>query len=101
MAVVVRFLEPAWLEFRDAGRYYEGIRSGLGEDFRLCVLDAVSRIQQFPLASPRFRGITRRCGVKRYPYGLIYLVENDEAIVIAVAHSRRQPNYWRARLNDI
>lgn len=40
----------------------------------------------------------RRRLFARFPYSLIYGIEEQTLIVIAVAHSRRAPRYWVDRL---
>jgi toxin ParE1/3/4 len=35
-----------------------------------------------------------------YPFSLVYRVRDSEIQVIAVAHGRRHPGYWRSRLRD-
>ena len=40
----------------------------------------------------------RRCQTKQFPYGIIYTIENDDIIIIAVAHLHREPEYWKARI---
>jgi len=41
---------------------------------------------------------TRRCQLNRFPYGLVYAVEDDAVVVLAVMFLRRKPGYWRDRL---
>jgi toxin ParE1/3/4 len=36
--------------------------------------------------------------VPRFPYALIYAVEERRVFVVAVAHFRRRPGYWRDRV---
>ncbi len=38
--------------------------------------------------------------VERFHYDVIYIVRDDEVLVVAVAHQRRKPGYWRRRLTD-
>jgi hypothetical protein len=35
--------------------------------------------------------------LRKFPFNLIYAVDNDEVVIIAVAAHRRRPNYWRNR----
>jgi toxin ParE2 len=58
----------------------------------------VDRIERFPEAwHPLSEGI-RRCRLGRFPYGLIYAMDNSDIVVLAVAHLHRRPDYWRDRL---
>jgi len=93
----VRFYEAAEQEFHDAVAYYEHDVPGLGRRYRAAVREALERIEQFPDAYPRSSARTRRCLVRKFPYGIIYRVCDSEIIVVAVAHFHRKPEYWGSR----
>jgi plasmid stabilization system protein ParE len=89
----VRFLKLADQELTDALNWYDQQLDGLGRDF-LDELDrAIRRLAAFPLSSPEIELGLRRCLLARFPYGVIYGVEGDTIIVVAVAHLHRQPRY--------
>ena len=92
------FEEHALQELRDAIAYYESVDSDLGMDFRKAAKSAITLILQFPKAWPQLSASTRRCRTKRFPYGIIYRVKNNEIEILAVAHSSREPRYWVDRL---
>lgn len=94
----VRFLEVAAAEFDDAVAYYEAARGGLGEDFRLEVASGLQRIQRHPLAWRTVGPELRRYRLRRFPYGVIYHLESEAILVVAVAHLHRRPGYWRDRI---
>ena len=56
-----------------------------------------------PFGHQRVYAEVRRVLVKRFPYGVYYLVEGEVLLVLAVAHSRRKPHYWadRMRTTDV
>jgi len=73
-------------------------KPGLGLEF-LDELDrAVRRVVDFPLSFPEIERGIRRCRLARFPYGLIYGVDGETIVVVAVAHLHRQPRYWIGRL---
>lgn len=94
----IRFLEVAELELDEAASYYNQQSPGLGDAFVLEVVSAIDRIRRFPNAWHPMGEETRRCRLRRFPYGLIYALEGDEILVVAVAHGQREPGYWRDRL---
>jgi toxin ParE2 len=96
--VTVRFLEVAEIELDQAVHWYESQAPGLGESFLIEVLSAIERVSLYPEAWHSFGEGLRRCRLNRFPYGLIYAVENDDILVLAVAHLHRKPSYWRDRL---
>lgn len=94
----VRLLEPAVDEFNEAVDWYRGQSAGLAEKFAAEVQVACQRIAEHPHAwHPLGEGV-RRFRLKRFPYGLVYVVEAGDILVLAVAHLHREPTYWRARL---
>lgn len=94
----IRFLEVAGQELDDAVSYYNQQARGLGDAFVLEVVSAIERIRRFPEAWHPMGAEVRRCRLRRFPHGLIYALENDEILIVAVAHGQREPGYWRDRL---
>jgi ParE toxin of type II toxin-antitoxin system, parDE len=72
------FEEHARDEFREAVAYYEAVDLALGDSFRAAIEKAIALIRQFPNAWPHFSANTRRCRTKRFPYGVIYRIKDDE-----------------------
>jgi plasmid stabilization system protein ParE len=89
--------EAARRELADAVAYYDAQGSGLGNDFIEEFLAAVGRIEEYPDAWQPLSRNTRRCRLQRFPYGLIYRADGETALIIAVAHLHREPDYWRDR----
>jgi len=96
--VTVRFIEIAETELDEAIRWYEAQAPGLGDTFLIEAITAADRIARHPEAWHRLEEGLRRCRLTRFPYGLIYAVDNDDIVVLAVAHLHRKPDYWRDRL---
>ncbi|AUX43028.1 uncharacterized protein SOCE26_044680 [Sorangium cellulosum] len=61
------------------------------------MLAAVDRIAEAPEQGPELEPGVRRLTLQRFPYGLLYVVEPDRILVLAVMHLRRRPGYWRGR----
>ena len=98
----VRLLAEAEDEAREAARWYDERQPDLGLDF----LDAVARALEAIEATPqRFGRVpklrtqrdVRRYILPRFPYTIVYEVLADEVLVLAVAHDRRRPHYWKYR----
>jgi toxin ParE1/3/4 len=94
----VRFHPEAQLELEEAIAYYEARCPGLGIDLRKKVEAAVLNIQTHPLRWTPAQFGTRRYLPARFPYSLIYFEMLDHIWLIATAHHKRQPGYWRSRL---
>ena len=94
----LRNLKAASKEFTAAVRGYEEQRPGLGGEFFDAVVHATSLIQAQPeigALSPDRR--TRRVLVQRFPYQVVYRLSEDEIVIVAIAHLKRKPGYWRKR----
>ncbi len=94
----VSFLTLAQRELDDAVAWYNEQATGLGQDF-LDELDrVVRRAVTFPMSCPEIEPGVRRCLLARFPYGLIYGVDQETIVVVAVAHLHRKPRYWMDRI---
>jgi len=93
----VRFLTLAQQELDDAVAWYNEQAAGLGYDFLDEVDRAVRRTVAFPMSCPEIEPGLRRCLLARFPYGLIYGMEDDSIVVVAVTHLHRLPRYWTDR----
>ena len=93
----VRFLAEARDEFIAEVAWYEKAQSGLGGRFRKAVEESTSIATAFPLAGSPCVAATRRVMVKGFPFSVVYRSEDTGLVVIAVAHFRREPGYWRNR----
>ena len=93
----VVFSRYARQELDDATRYYEMEYQGLGKRFREEVRKATNRISEYPEAWSVERGDVRKCILHKFPYKLIYSIEENHIFIIAVAHQHRKPDYWVER----
>jgi plasmid stabilization system protein ParE len=93
----VRLLAPARQEIRDAAEYYERRAKGLGVDFTDKINTAVLDIFKNPEQWPVIEMNVRRRLISRFPYCLLYRVDADEVVVLAIMHLSRHPLYWRGR----
>jgi plasmid stabilization system protein ParE len=89
--------DEAMAEFYDAERWYAEISVALSQRFVQSVENTIQLIAQFPLRFPTVHRSHRRAGVKRFPYGLFYRVEDDRIVLIACFHGKRDPRHWQNR----
>jgi plasmid stabilization system protein ParE len=82
----------------EATAYYDAQSPGLGRQFFDEYSAALERIRAYPEAWAKTSARARQCQMKRFPYALIYRVKPDVITVVAIAHMRRKPGYWRNRL---
>ena len=81
----------------EAFEYYEGIRENLGSDFILCIEESLSRLSKNPNLNRKIHKDVRRSLVKRFPYGVFYIVNGLNVSVIGVLHARKKPSQWQGR----
>ena len=94
------FHPEARTEYREAAAFYEKCQSGLGAAFTLEIEATIKRILESPTRWPLFEQDVRRCLSHTFPYGILYTVEDNAVLIIAVMHLRRKPGYWLNRLRD-
>jgi hypothetical protein len=90
-------------ELRSAIEYYEHERAGVGLRFLKQIRQILGEIRRSPerFAKRRTRGIKkelRSVVLTRFPYEVVFYRGTTEIIVVAVAHAKRRPGYWRKRL---
>ncbi|MEW5766627.1 MAG: type II toxin-antitoxin system RelE/ParE family toxin [bacterium] len=96
----VEYHSQAKAEIQEAIKWYDDKVEGLGLEFLFEVRYAESKIIQAPEMWPTYEGETRRYLLKRFPFGVIYLTSDEKIQIVAVAHYKRKPGYWKKRLKD-
>ncbi len=95
---LISFRPAAARELIEAVAYYEREREGRGQRFATAIEGALVLIAGLPLAHPILLAPDiRSIKVRRFPYRVVYVVLADTIDVIAVAHAKRRPGYWRRR----
>ena len=85
-------------ELRAAIIFYDDKSPGLGRQFFMEVDQVVDRMISQPLFfSPR-GGEVRRANLKRFPFHILYLTDDESVAIVAFDHDRRRPGYWKHRL---
>lgn len=96
----VAFDPDARAEFLAAVEYYEQCQCGLGRRFQAAVAKELKAIQTMPARYRVVDGRFRRCLVSNFPYALLFVIEPEYILVVAVAHLKRKPGYWLDRTTN-
>lgn len=96
----IRQLAEASRDLEDALDYYTDASPILCSALLFEVDQALRRIAEFPHAWRPVGGGLRGHAVGRFPYAVIYRLEPGQILVVAYAHYRRSPRFWRTRLQD-
>lgn len=94
----LEFHPEAELELIEAALYYELEVPGLGERFGAEVRRATDLLQEHPELGHRGDPDLRQLVLHRFPFTLIDDVSPEVLHVVAVAHHKRRPGYWRSRV---
>lgn len=78
-----RFLSPAVNEMFDAAVFYE---------------KQVADLCEQPEGWPDIGDGVRRRPLRRFPYSVLYRIDEGEIVIVALMHQRRRPHYWIGRL---
>ncbi|MBI4477746.1 MAG: type II toxin-antitoxin system RelE/ParE family toxin [Acidobacteria bacterium] len=98
MARELEYLDEAVDEAEAAARWYAERSAAAAVAFSDEIDAAEAAILQLPEAWPRFEHGTRRYLLRRFPYSIVYRVEPNRVLIVAVAHGHRRPGYWKSRM---
>ena len=94
---ILRVHSQAQEEINEAvGWYFKRSREA-AERFLTEVGACPARIVSGPRIFPLFTKGTRRVVMRGFPYSVIFREKNEAILVIAIAHGKRRPGYWRGR----
>ncbi len=84
-------------DIAEAYQYYEACRENLGSDFMLCLDESIFRIQKNPRQYKTIVKNVHRALLRRFPYGIYYVLVDDQIVIIGVMHARKNPRHWEER----
>lgn len=93
----LKFTKEALFDIEEILFWYENKRLGLSYDFELCLEIGLAEIARNPqLFQIRYKTIKIRF-IKRFPYGIHYILNKNEIIILGVFHTSRSPKSWKDR----
>jgi plasmid stabilization system protein ParE len=93
----IRFHPLAADEAEAARVWYLARNPTVAAAFSRELIAAIEIIAEAPSRWPRLYDRFRRYLLHRFPFSVVYLEQKDGIEVIAVAHHRRKPGYWKQR----
>lgn len=91
------FHPEALTEYSEAVKYYADSDLNLAQAFINTIENAIFRIRESPDRYPKIEDDIRRCLTKKFPYALLYTVNQESILILAIMHCNRQPGYWKSR----
>jgi toxin ParE1/3/4 len=95
--VELRYHPEALVELRESADYYSARSLRASQQFAAAVDRAVDAIHAEPFRFGRVNNADRARRVERFPFQIIYRVLGDVLFIVAVAHAKRRPGYWKRR----
>lgn len=92
------FKSEVYEDIKTAYDWYESQRVGLGEDFLLTLEASYANIARAPKQYQDIYKSIKRKLVRRFPYGIFFVVRGNSVVVLAVLHTKRDPKSWKKRL---
>ena len=92
------FHPEALEEFHSAAAYYFERNPQLAARFIDSVEDAIHRVLEAPERWRILDEDVRRCLTRVFPYAVLYTVEPELILIVAVMHCSREPGYWKGRI---
>ena len=93
----VDYLPGAQLDLDESAAWYEEKEPGVGHRFEAAVTLAEKKLQRAPLLGRPHRRDTRKWRVPHFPHSIIYREEAERILIVAIAHPKRQDDYWDYR----
>lgn len=92
------FHQAAKEEFLKTRDYYDKLFFGLGKSFIIEIEKTINIIKRNPLAYPIIKQNIRNAVIMKFPYSILYIIENDKIYLLAIMHQKRKPLYWKNRI---
>lgn len=94
----IEFHPSAIEEAREARQWYLARSERAAVRFMQSLDEAITRVSENPNRYPIYKFGTRRVLLRGFPIILYFRERGDTIQVIAVAHAKRRPGYWRSRM---
>ena len=92
------FHPEALQEYGEAAHWYGARQPQLGLRFAGEVEDAIQRVADAPTRWRVIEEDVRRCLTSVFPYAILYTIEPEFVLIVAVMYCGREPGYWKERL---
>jgi toxin ParE1/3/4 len=92
------FHPTARIEFDDTVEELRQVAKPLARRFVRRTSEVISMLRMFPKSGSPLGRRARRFPLQPFQYDLVYVPIEGDILLIAFAHHKRRPGYWRERL---
>ena len=93
----VEFHPGAQADYDESLDWYASRSRQTATNFAVAVDESLDRIQRNPTTFHALDSHHRECLLRRFPFRIVFRVVDDCVVVVALAHAKRRPGYWRNR----
>ena len=93
----LRVRPEAEIDAFETALWYASERAGLGGEFLDALREVFGHVERSPLRFPLVTPAIRRAMLRRFPFGVFFVTDEDCTTVIAVMHLHRDPDSWERR----
>jgi plasmid stabilization system protein ParE len=94
---LIHFLPAAERDFDESLEWYSERSKRTAQRFANAIDVALVRISEQADMCSFVDTLHRQCSVKRFPFRIIFRLQHDKILIVAIAHAKRNPNYWLRR----
>jgi len=95
----VKLRKIAKRDLREATLWYAERNADIAQRFADEVARTIELIERFPLTGAPVPGVEdpdiRRLPVHNFPFHVVFITFVNRVAVLAIAHDRRKPGYWK------
>ena len=95
------FHPEALEEYEEATLWYAQREQKVALQFVAVVGEAIQRVVEAPTRWRVIEEDIRRCLTRIFPFAILYTIESDYLLIVAVMHCSREPGYWKHRVNAL
>ena len=93
----IDYLSGARRDFDESFDWYAARSTRTALRFVAAVDAAVTSLANDPMRFASPDGVHHKCLIKKFPFRIVYRLVNEGVLIVAVAHAKRRPGYWRDR----
>ena len=97
MAYKVLLLPEVRIEVADAAIFYKQFSVELADDLLVKFYQSLNLLAGDPQLFQADKNGFRKINLKKFPFKVIFKINNDVILVMAFSHHKRKPGYWKNR----